>query len=144
LFSNTWAHVFFLRLRFDVPLFEFLPPKILPTYPPPKPPKPPECPCRKGFFAGTLLGTLREKVALKSPLCDCDLGTLGTVGRSKVANISPAPLDWARFDRPVLLAVALVEAVSQLGEWGKLDPALIAGLPTAASPVIFQRRDDDL
>jgi hypothetical protein len=66
--------------QFDAPLFDSCPSKFLPTYPPPKSPKSPECLWQKHFLAGTLLGILREKVALKSSLCCRGLGTLGTVG----------------------------------------------------------------
>src|SRR5262249_56228395 len=102
----------------------------------PKPAKSPECPYCKGFSAGILLGIQRQEVALKSSLRGRDLGTLGTLGGSKIANIfSAAPLSG--LDRPFLLAVALVEVVSQFYQRRKLDAALIARLPSAATPVLL-------
>src|SRR5262249_28924004 len=120
-------------------------PKILTDLTLPNSPKSPECPCRNHFFAGNRLGTQAKEAAPKSFFVLWGLGTLGTVGGSKVANVSTAPLNsWAGLDRPVLFAVALVEAFSQLREWGKLNAALIARFPPGAAPILLQRDGNDL
>src|SRR5262249_18180726 len=118
--------------------------KILPTWPPPKLSKSPEGPCHKHFLKGGLLGIHRKEVVLKSPLCLRGLGTLGTVGGSKVANILATPFGWTWLDRPFLLAVALVEALSQFRERREFDAALVARFPSGAVPIFLQRDGDDL
>src|SRR5262249_33975922 len=116
----------------------------LPIWPLPRPPGSPERPWHNGFPAGTLLGIQRKEVALESSWRGRDLGTLGTVGRSKIANILSTPFSRAGLNRPFLLAVALVEAVSQLRQRRKLDASLVARLPSSTAPFLSQRDGDDL
>src|SRR5262249_1421067 len=54
-----------------------------------------------------------------------------------------APLGRVGFGWPLLLTVASVEAISQVGKRWKLDAALIARFPSAAAPVVLQRNGDD-